>query len=323
MKKVFALRIFLSALATFALTLRVSNSSAAPQDVWFAPPDSIAQRSQDFHKFFDDPNSWATAAEHTRVFVTTINYLTEAPKEEVGRALALLRAKGIKVSVMISALPVDKRICGNGVEGMVWPGEVALAARNLLARNVEVDSFSFDLPLTNGHISRKSGACRFTIRETAQRLAQARSVLHSAYPDAKFVDVEVPTGVPLSEWTATLSEWLTDFKQASGEDFYALTMDVWWEFPWLDVAQNTLRALHGRGIKGGIYLDADEGRGARSEIWIADAERHACAISKLQPAADYVVVANWLLPTLTNVPDTDPLSLSGLLRWYAAGRPCS
>ena len=93
--------------------------------------------------------------------------LLQAPSAEVRRQLAWIHAKGMKLAVQLPALPVDKHVCGNGIEGMTWPGEAALSAKALQALGAQVDFFALDLPMTNGHISKRAGACKLSLPETA------------------------------------------------------------------------------------------------------------------------------------------------------------
>ena len=295
---------------------------AARPDIWFAPTDNITQHGKDLPMLFDDPGSWTYGASHIAVFSLPVRYLLQAPSAEVRRQLAWIHAKGMKLAVQLPALPVDKHVCGNGIEGMTWPGEAALSAKALQALGAQVDFFALDLPMTNGHISKRAGACKLSLPETAARLASAVRELRRVYPDARIVDLEVPTGIPLSEWTSTLSAWLDAYKSASGEDFYGLTMDAWWKFDWKDAAQATARILAKRGMRVGIYIDSVEGSDARAEAWVAAARRNACAVEKLPTSMDYVVIANWMDARVNNGPERNAATLSGMLAWFARGARC-
>ena len=256
-----------------------TRAIAARPDLWFAPTDNITQHGKDLPMLFDDPGSWAYGASHVAVFSLPVGYLLRAPPAEVRRQLAWIHAKGMKLAVQLPALPVDKHVCGNGIEGMTWPGEATRSAKALQALGAQVDLFALDLPMTNGHISKRAGACMLSLPETAARLASAVRELRRVYPNARIVDLEVPTGIPLSEWTSTLSAWLDAYKSASGEDFYGLTMDAWWKFDWKDAAKATARLLSVRGIRTGIYINAVEGNAVTARGWI-DAARK----KRLRPA---------------------------------------
>jgi hypothetical protein len=299
-----------------------SPSKAEHPKIMFVPADNVTQHGTDFPRLFDDPRSWATAAEHVAAFEFPVNYLLGTATPIVKHELEWLRSHDIKLSVGMPALPVDKHICGDGVEGMIWPGEAALLARQLKELGARVDFVGLDLPLTSGHIARDQKACHWSVQETATRLAASVRELRRFYPQARLIDAEVPTGIPLSQWTSALSEWLPAFKQASGEEFYALFMDVWWNFQWQDAVHATLRVLADPHIRTGIFLDATGGNAVAAKDWVADAKANACALRSMKVSLDYVAISNWLDMQVKNLPDSNPDTLTGFLDWWAANGAC-
>lgn len=288
--------------------------ASGPLPTWFAP----SQQSGDFQQLFARPQSWAIAATQVGVISFSANYLTRASDAAVRQALAFSHDHGLLVDVSISALPVDKQICGDGVEGMVWPGEVALYAQKLRALGADVYSFSFDLPLTSGHLYHGTNACNFSVFEVASRIGTSVRALRQAYPNAKIFDAEVPTGMPPNEWLNLLSVWLSDFAQITGENFQGVSMDVWWDSPWKDAVQKSIRILHNRGISAGVFLDADSRNHNTAADWITAVKANACTIRKFDTPLDYVIIANWMAIEIKNLPDTIPLSLTSLIRWYTS-----
>ena len=154
------------AFALVSLMVNVHQEIASGAEVWFAPPDGVAQRTKDFDRLFDEPRSWETAASGVSVFSVTANYLVRAPAASVARFLAFLHQRGIRLDVSISGITADKRVCGDAIEGIVWPAEEESYATQLKARGAEVYSFSFDSPLDAGYLFHGKNACRLTVRET-------------------------------------------------------------------------------------------------------------------------------------------------------------
>ncbi len=311
----FALLVSCSSLATAGATLS--------PEIWFAPPDNVMQPNKDFPRLFEQPASWTDAAKNIRGISITGNWLVGSPEGIVAEATTLLRRANIKMLVSIPALPVDKTKCGDGIEGMIWPGEAKSYASRLKGRNVDVFAFSLDLPLTNGHIMTKGAACRLPIAEVARLTAISVRELRAAYPDAKIIDDEVPTGIPLDVWLTTLDEWLAAYRVATGTELDGLTMDAWWESAWKDTVARTIQKLHQRGIKAGLYIDADGNRSMAAETWIEQAKQNACAVAAMRLPLDRVIIANWSSATLRTVPADDPATLAGLVKWYGAGPNCS
>jgi hypothetical protein len=296
---------------------------AEAQQLWLSPMDNITQHGIDFPRFFADPQSWARTANRVAVFKLPVNYLLGTPPAIVARGLAVLRADHIKLAVELSAVTIDKHVCGDGMEGMIWPHEAAVVARKLVALGADVDFFAFDLPLTAGHISSGRTACHLTIADTAARLAVSVRELRAAFPHVRFVDEEVPTGIPLPDWLADLSQWLPAYRNATGEDLAGLAMDVWWKFPWRDVVRETARVLAAKHIQAGIFLDSTGGKTMLPQDWIADTRRNACALRGTGASLDFIMVANWMDPLVKNLPETDSNTLTGLFDWLADGAQCS
>ena len=310
-------------IALSALCLPAGEAAAQQPEIWFSPTDNVTQRGRDFDQLFQNPPAWANSANRVSVFSVPVRYLLTAPAPVVKSQLAWIQSHNMKLAVQVPALPVNKHVCGDGIEGMTWPGEAAHSAKALQALGANVDYFALDLPMTSGHMSRGRKACRLSIQETALRLASAVKELRAVYPAVRIVDLEVPTGIPLAEWTTTLPAWLDAYRQASGENFYGLTMDAWWKFDWRRPAQATARILSSRRIRTGMYLDAVEGSNVAAANWTKAARRNACDLRATQIPVDYVVIANWMDMRVNNLPEGDPSSLTGVLNWFAQGGACS
>lgn len=312
----------LSALAIQALVLLfVSGGQGYAQipSVWMALPSS----NSEFETLFAHPASWGNARTHTQTFSIGAGYVRSTSQNQLANRAEWLVREGLKLDVGLPALPVDKHVCGDGVEGMVWPGEALALVRRLRAAGVDVHSFSFDLPLTNGHISHARNACRFSIREVARRLAETMRTLRMAYPDAEFVDVEVPTGIPRQRWVRILSEWLDDLRAEAGEDLAGFVFDVWWESDWQPVVEDSIRILRARGISVGSFLNADRGLGLDASTYPAAVKRNACRMRGLLGSRDFVIIANWMVPGVALLPETNPQSLVTLANWYVRPDACN
>ena len=299
----------------FVCSIRVAE--AQRPEIWFAGSPFAA----DFNQVADRPDLWATAATNIVAFSVPSTFVMRGKSDDVKKLLLVLRAKNLPLAVGLPIVTTDKHVCGDGVEGMIWPGEAGLVARRLKDLGADVGFFSFDLPLTAGHIMKKPSACRFSIRETAQRVVRSVRELRAAYPNARFNDAEVPTGMPASQWIPILTEWLDAFTQATGERLYGFGMDVWWESPWMDTMKQSIGVLHAHGVRAGTFVDADAGNVPPAD-WIAAAKRNACLVRSLNPSVDFVAVANWLNRGVRDLPESDPSTLTALVNWYAAGPRC-
>jgi hypothetical protein len=303
--------------ASILFLASAQGAAALSPEVWFGPADSVAQGREEFPLLFDHPDQWSAVARPGVVFFTTITYLTRTRSETVKQQLTFLHHRGMKLAVSILGLPVDKHLCGDGVEGMVWPGEVRNAMRRLQELGAQPDYFSFDEPLSYGHFFNGRNACRFTVAETARRLAQSVKLMRGAFPKVRIVEAEVPTGKPLSEWTEVLAEWLSDYRAATGEDLYGLSMDPYWHHRWQEVIPATSFILRAHHIHVGEYLHADATVGESAAEWSDNVKRNICSIWRLHIAPDYVIMANWMVKSVKALPQSDPTSLAALTDWSA------
>ena len=305
-----------------SLAAATPGRAAAPSELWLSPADDVTQHNPDIHAYFDHPELWSSAAGHMRVFSLPINYLLRSPPDVIHRELDRLRALHLALNVSISGLGVDKKVCGDGVEGMIGRRESRANAEQLGRLGVDVASFSLDLPLSDGHIMTKRqrpNACQLSVHDTAVGTAQSVHALLAVYPNAKIYDSEVPTGIPLAQWTTDLETWLTEYKAASGRDFDGLTMDAWWKFPWEPAVKATSAILARHGIKAGIFIDESGGNNLPAANWLGAAKMHACALRASGIHIDYFAVADWQNMQVRSVPESDPDTLPAMVRLDGGG----
>ncbi len=310
------------ALSILVLLGVARSSQARSEQIWLAPPDTMTKTSSDFPDLFAKPESWQSAAKLTRVVSLPIEYILHAPMQLIKQQLRALSGMDIKLDVSILALPVDKHVCGTNVEGTVWPGEPKAFAKGLASLGVDVAIFSFDGPLTSGHIYQGQSACRFSINETAQRVAQTVRTLRDVYPHALFVNSEPPNWLSESEWKQTLVHWLRAYKAATGESLYGLTMDVNWNHPWVRAVGDSISILHGQGVLAGIFFNAGTAPNARPQLWIAEAKKNVCNVVLAHFDLDYVVFSNWSDMNVRNLPSSNEMTLTSLVERYGNGSLC-
>jgi hypothetical protein len=307
-----------AAAAVLALPLLAAVAQPArAQSIWLSPMDPVTQHGVDYELMFSEPQTWQSAAKAISTFAVNANYLLRSDPTLVKNHLAWLQANNIKLAVGVGILPANKNVCGNGVEGMIWPNEANLIASQLYQLGAQVDYFILDEPLTHGTISNVPNACHYTVQQNAQQLAYSIKQVRKYYPTAKFVDAEIPTGIPLSTWLATLADWVPAYQQATGEPMYEMALDVWWKFPWHDAVANTQQQLSTQGIRTAIYIDASEGNNVAAGKWVLDARASAVELLNSGLQIDDFIVANWISTQVRNLPDTRPATLTGLATWLA------
>jgi hypothetical protein len=249
------------------------------------------------------------------------NDLIKTPPETLNKLLSFLATHAIKLNVEMLAMPVDKKVCGYGLEGTVWPGEPVAHAAKLKELHVNPAYFSYDGPLTVAHLYHGNQACNFSMTEAAQHLAITEKALREQFPGAKFVDIEPPTYIRPAEWDQVLRQWLRAYEGATGTPLYGMTMDPDWQGSWQDSARDAMRVLRENHVHAGIFLNSAAGGQISAAQWMAQAKSHGCAMRGLGPF-DYILVANFSAKAVQNIPESDPSTLTSLLNWYASGARC-
>jgi hypothetical protein len=303
-----------------------TTASAVAEEVWFAPPDNLVrfdhQANEDFPQLFGADAKWAHASSRINVFNLTAFYILRAPEAELRAAVNLLAAHHIALNVDLLALPAEN--CGRGVEGIL-PNvkETTAAAVRLKQLNASVYSFAFDEPLEYGHIYKGRAACNFTVSEVAKRVALTVREVRLLYPNAKFVDYEVPQDLPLNDWRTTLNEWLTNYEDATGIPLDGFAIDAHFREPWREWARSTIDILHARGLRAGIFLTASGGPDVTDQSWMKEAKENILNVGAAKLPLDFAIIATWVNHPYRNLPETDPLALTSLVNWYFEHRAVS
>ncbi len=296
---------------------------AFSQEVWFAPPDNLQRgarprANEDFPHLFDPSPAWSMRAD---VFVISPLMGTPAGPEDTLRGINAFLAQhhmalavGIGAAQMDNANPVPGE-CGFGVEGMSRPNRNAIEFKRLKQLGVDVQYVTMDEPLTFAHYYTKKNACRYSIQDTARRVAASIAEIRQFYPNVKVVDYESPTITSAQQWKADFPLWLSAYRQATGMPLDAVVFDIDWRMPWLNWVSPGAVVAHENGVRAGIFLDGT-GPGASDADAIMAYKQNALSVQKSKLPFDLVVIANWTPHPSRNLPESDPETLTSFLHWY-------
>jgi hypothetical protein len=225
-------------------------------------------------------------------------------------------AVGIGAAQMDNENPVPGE-CGFGVEGMNRPNRNAIYFKRLKSLGIEIQYVSMDEPLTFAHYYDKKNACRYSIEDTARRVAASIAEIRQFYPNVKVVDTEAPNITNPQQWDADFSQWLAAYRRATGRSLDAVVFDVDWRLPWMKWVSPGVAVLHKNGVHAGIILDGT-GPGSSDQDSIAARKQNAAAVQKSGLQFDIVEIANWTPHPSRNLPESDPDTLTSFLHWYQA-----
>jgi hypothetical protein len=312
------LHAFIRLSVTFLLLLPFTSVA---QEIWFAPPDNLQRgtqppRYQDFPHLFDSSPAWSVRAD---VFVLSPLMGSVAGPEDTLRGInAFLARHHISLAVGIGAAQIDNvnpvaAECGVGVEGITRPNRNAIYFERLKRLGIDVQYVAMDEPLTYGHYYSRRNACRYSIQDTARRVAASIAEIKQFYPDVKVVDYEAPNITSPEQWNADFSGWLSAYRRTTGMPLYAVVFDIDWRLSWLDWISPSTAIAHRNSVRAGIFLDGAGGSDAdAAKAYI----KSALSVDEAKLPLDLVVVANWTPHPSRNLPESDPDTLTWFLHWY-------
>lgn len=318
---------FRLAVFAFAVSLAMCPLHAKAVEVWFAPNDDLPRGpnrdlylGRDFQHLFDPSPTWSA---RTDVFgISPMMVSVVGPKEELQRinAFALQHHIALAAGAGLALVDHPDRTpgeCGFGVEGMGRPGRNGGAFKRLKELGVQIKYISMDEPLTFAHYYNKKNACRYSIQDTARRVAAGLAEIRQYYPDVRVVDSEAPTITSAAQWNADFGVWLQAYRQAVGTPLDAVVFDIDWRMPWKNWVVPGVSLAHKNGVRAGIYLDGT-GPGAFDADAVAAYKRNMQTVDSAHLPFDLVIVANWTPHPSRNLPESDPNTLTSVLAYYNA-----
>jgi hypothetical protein len=310
-----ALRILL--VVVFSIfTIRLLSPAAQAQQVWFSPGDDLEVRGvithPDFPKLFDEPSQWPTGLAHIDVLQMRAPYIARKPTESA-QFYNFLKSHHILVAAVMQVMPSDT--CGQGMEGIMSHKGIDFYPRAIKKAGVQLDYILMDEPLYFGHdYSEKSNTCRLPIRAVAEGVAESVKTIRSYHPNAKFVLSEPEQGLPGGP--QELAEFLDTYKSVLNEYPVSVRFDVQWHKDWRRDLPPFISMLHARNIGYGVIYNAT--RAPKDDrAWIRSAKDNVQAwrgAIHVQP--DHVMIQTWNPNPVRIVPESDPDTMTGYLKWF-------
>ena len=334
--------------AIFVLAALVDAAPVDAQAIWFSPQSRL-EAGSDYLDLFRPDAPWKEAASHVEVFELSGHAILGPPAPpamsdaDLSRIFADLKSRHIGLLIGTEPLgrigPVDSTKgpigplgCGYHVESYGGPPPLAVAQR-AKALGAEPSYFGFDEPLYFGHVYSEGDGihgCHEPIAEIARRVADVVRQVRAVFPGVKFGDVEPLTFQPEAvwfrddQWLADLSAWFDAYEAAVGEKLAFFRVDMWWTERYLFYMQSLFDLLARKGVPLQIIYNGDGGD-QTDATWIAHAISHFKEFeSGPWPNPSAVVFQYWTKNPTRVLPETDPLTATGLidryLQWRQTGR---
>lgn len=180
---------------------------------------------------------------------------------------------------------------------------------------LSIDCLGLNEPLRFSHYKQcMDSPCRFPIAGDARRMAASIRKIRESYPDARIVDYEFPSLVPVATWTADLPVWLNAFKAAAGERFDALVLDVNWRVAGLDRVRPTIDILRRNGVRAGMFLTI-AGPGTSNKGAVASLRDNIRAVDAAKLGLDLERLSAWTACPSRLGTSADPRTLTSVPEW--------
>lgn len=270
--------------------------------------------SGDYFDLFAPGAAWASAASRVHVFKIYGSWIGNyATDDELRRVVAGVASRGLALAVEMGPfLPTEG--CGSGVEG--FDGTLDYV-RRIRDAGGTVQVVAFDEPYAFAHVYDGPNACRWPIERLARGVADFVRELRKIAPGVIVGDIE-PMWAGIS--AAEMGTWLDAYREAAGEPFAFLHLDIdWGRADWPEVLLAAEAAARAREVPiGVIYNGSDAGS---DELWRDRAvERIVTYEERWGGDPDHVVFQSWFDHPDRVLPESDPTTFTALINGYFRGR---
>lgn len=305
-----------------------SPTPAPPPDlsakplVWFGPLPPMTMNpgrpfigSQDFMDLFTPDAPWQQAASIVNVFKLYGEWVgSNASDAQLEQVVSDLQRRGMALAIEAGPLNPPAN-CGQGVESFAGVAEGLRLADRIRDAGGRIDLLALDEPYYFAHVYDGPNACHWTDEQVAQGVDTYIQALKEVFPDIVVGDTE-PFPPPTTP--EMYRDWLLTFRRVSGYDLAFLHMDLDWSNS--DWSQQALKMEdYGRSLGipiGIIYFgnsaDPDDA------TWVAIAGQRIVK-HQIQDGGkpDQILFQSWEDHPDLVLPETDPMTFTGLIRTYA------
>ena len=294
---------------------------ASAQQIWFSPGDDLEVHGivghPDFPRLFEDPSQWPTGLARIDVMQFRAPYIARKPAESM-KYYSYLKAHHVGVAITMAVMPSET--CGEGVEGVMNHKGIDFYPRVIAANaGIDLDYVVMDEPLYFAHEYKGRNACNLPIAEIAKGVASSMATIRSYHPRAQFILVEPQQG--LAGGAAELAEFLDAYKAEAHEYPVSVRFDVQWRRDWRRELPPFINMLKARNIGYGVVYNAP-GSVREDHQWVAVAEQNAQAFASAIPdRPEHIMIQTWDANPSRIVPESDPDTMTGFLKWFAQHSP--
>jgi hypothetical protein len=293
-----------------------SVRAAAGPEIWLAPLNrtwTINNRgSGDYMDLFQNDAPWGSVAQRVSAFKLYPYFTGRSTDAELKSVIDNLRQRNIALALEARVLTSTANCQGDG----------GASTLNLLRRirrlGGDVRYLAMDEPLKHWHSGR--AVCSASFDEVAENIAGNVQNFRTIFPNLQVGDIE-----PVGEWAEApqlledLTLWVDAYSRRAREDLAFFHADVGWRVPWTQIVSDLGTRLRELGIPFGIICNGEDLAQSDKE-WSLQALEHVRAYrGDYYSAPDTIVFQSWVGHPSRVLPETDPLSLTGIVKCYLDG----
>jgi hypothetical protein len=304
-----------------AITVALNFPAIAQASTWIAGVDRYAQPQNpvgaSFMELFQPGAHWKDAAADIQIFKISTQFLHQATDGELSSVIRSLNSKHISLG-MEGLLLVESQHCGRGVEGYGGQGAVPALAERVKRSGGEIAYVSMDSPVWYGSRAQGPNVCRDDVESLAEQMAPNVKALTTAFPWIRFGTAE-PLNVQTAGHIDAVLKFAQSFKSATGKSLSSVHADIIWTQSWKPQLMDWKKKLHAAGIKLGVIFNGDPTDTSDLEWTNKAFERYCQVMSDPTVKPDDIVFQSWMPRPNRLLPDSDPSTLTGLVKRTETG----
>ena len=299
--------------AGLVLQMNFSATAESTRDIWLAPLDqdhsngSIGVR--DFAALFRLDAPWGDVANRVTVFKLYPFFTARSSDEELTTLITDLRRRGIALALEARVLTDEAACKGDGGANTL---KLLLRLKRLGA---DLRYLAMDEPMKHWRFVRSN--CQVPLDAIAKNIAANLRGFKAIFPNLEVGDIE-----PVGEFkedpnlASDILEFLTACEQAMGRPIAFFHSDVIWHSPWLGLNRRLGKMLRGAGIPFGMIYNGTD-RAVSDEQWANEAVSHFVEFEAEGQRPDAAIFQSWTAHPTRVLPESDPVSLTGIaLRYF-------
>jgi hypothetical protein len=298
------------------VAVALAVASTAQASTWIAGVDRYAQPKNPagsaFMELFRPGAGWAEAATKIQVFKVSTQFLHHSSDEELINVIQSLKARHIALG-MEGLMLVESKRCGIGVEGYGGPGAVPALSERVKRLGGEIVYVSMDSPVWYGSRATGLDTCQDDVEMLAKQMEPNVKALKTAFPAIRFGITE-PLNVHTVGHIDVMLKFAAAFKAATGEPLSSVHADIIWRQPWKPQLEEWKRKLHAAKIQLGVVCNGDPVDKSDLDWTNSALNRYRAVTSDPTTRPDDVVFQSWMPRPERLQPDSDPATLTGLVR---------